>query len=128
MQSYDLRETLDILHSGTWFSLAAVQADENRATGGKIIRLKRAKLARRQPAEALLRAPTNQHPTAALVGVPTNQHPNQELLVGVPTNQTTHTKNPHHDYNFTRNILTLGNTILTIHPLLIFQINGRQVI
>ena len=99
---YDLRQALDIIHSGTWFSCAAVQADEKRAKAGKIIRLNRCKLARRESSN---------------LPVP-----------GTDALRLSHTKSAHHSLHFTRNLLTPGNQIVKIHPLLIFEINGKPVI
>jgi hypothetical protein len=101
--NYDMRQVLDIIHSGTWCSLAAVQADEKRGSGGKIIRLNRCKLHRR------------------------DKLAESAAVVGVPTNHTT-PRSPHHAFNFTRNLITPGNQIVKIHPLLIFEINGKPVI
>lgn len=102
MKTIDLRGVLDIVHSGAWFSIAAVQADEKRATGGKIIRLQRAKLMRRNTGSAA-------NATA-------------------PEREAGNSKNPNHRYNFTRNLITPSNDIVTIHPLLIFEINGNHVL
>jgi len=106
MKTVDLREALNIIHSGTWVSLAAVQANDALGTGGKILRLNRAKLLRN-------RTPTPT-PTLPLSGTERGRGEAQG-------------REANHFYNFTRNFITPGNEIIKIHPLLIFEINGHQV-
>lgn len=99
----DLSQCKSILESGDWVSLSFITADVKRGNGGTVIELKRCRIAR------------NRRPPS-----PT---PIQGTWAGDGGS-----RNPNHNYHFTRNLELPNKQIVKVHPLLIFQINNHQVI
>ena len=115
-QPYDLKTILHIMASGELFSCKVVKYDRKRKTGGQILEIVSAKLVsaekkeKQQAATPATRAAT----------------PMEQL-------QQKRSKKPHHFRWFTRNIrlYTAGlptSQILKIHPPLIIEFNGNQVV
>ncbi len=89
-----------MLHSGQWLRLQLFTADVKMGTGGKVLDLKRCRIARRQPAEL-------------------QSAGSQEKVAG---------KDPNHNYHFTRNVELPNGDLRKIHPILIFKIDNQPVI
>ena len=98
----DLKEILQTLHSGQWFSCTVLQANQHKRTGGQLMYIKRCRLARKQPAEFA-------------------RHANEQQSNG-------NRRNPNHSYWFTRNIELPGRNIISIHPMLIVSINDKLAV
>ena len=101
----DLKHVLEILDGGSWVSLAVIKANEQKGVAGEIMRFAKCRIARRS-----LNSSIAMHNTP------------------VSSQGVKHRKNPNHAPNFTRNIETSNGRITTIHPLFIFEINGKAVI
>jgi hypothetical protein len=97
----DVKGVIQSLQSGSWLSLALVKADEKRATGGEIMRLPRCRLSRR----------------AARQQMATHNQPSAQA-----------TKHANHWWNKTLNVELPSGRIISIHPLFVFEVNGRAVI
>lgn len=103
MAKIDLKEALEIIRSGQWIkSLTCFTANLAKGTGGQLLELKNVRICRRRTLEES----------------------------GIPTiGNTDIVRNPNHNYNFTVNLEVKGNKeIRKIHPILITQINGQQVL
>ena len=110
-QPYDLKTILHIMASGELFSCKVVKYDRKRKTGGQILEIVSAKLVSAEKKES----PATRAAT-----------PMEQL-------QQKRSKKPHHFRWFTRNIrlYTAGlptSQILKIHPPLIIEFNGNQVV
>ena len=101
----DLKHVIELLDGGSWVQLALVKANEKKGMAGEILRFAKCRIARR-----------SQTPKALM----------QEPAISEAGNKRK--KNPHHQWNFTRNIEDAHGRIVTIHPLFIFEINGKAVI
>ncbi len=101
----DLKRCVEIVESGDWISLCFITADTKRGNGGKLIELKRCRIAR------------NRQPNA-----------NKSTSNTIPSASNATARNPQHNYHFTRNLELPNKRLVKVHPLLIFQINNQQVI
>lgn len=105
----DLRQVLQIIHSGQWFQCSFINANTDKKTGGTIVHLKRCRIARRQSNQFIqAQKEFNQLP-----------QPHQQLLKS---------KNPNNALHFTRTLELPGKQYYTVHPLFIFAINGLTVV
>ena len=99
----DLKDVLKIIDTGEWFhNVTVIQANINKGTGGKILEIKKARIARD-------RTINNSLAVAKKYNLPISKNPNQ-------------------NENFTRNIELVNKDIITIHPILIKHINGKSVL
>lgn len=99
----DFKECLSILESGEWCSLRFITADVKKGSGGQVIDLPKARIARR-----FIKPTDNLHLNAA------SYHPGG--------------KDPRHGVHFTRNIELPNKQIRKLHPILITHINQQPVL
>lgn len=105
----DLRQVLQIIHSGEWFECSVVNANVDKQSGGTIAHLKRCRIARRQSADFIQAQAEFQQLPAEL-------------------RQSSPGRNPLHSLHFTRNLELPGRQYYKVHPLFIFRINGKTVV
>lgn len=99
----ELREAVNIIERGDWFSLRVITADAKTATGGKVLEIPKARIARGHVLNKSVR----------------------EAQQKAGTRQA---KNPNHNLHFTRNIELPNKQLRKIHPILITHINQQPVI
>jgi hypothetical protein len=100
MQHYSLKEALNIVESGAWFSLRFITANIAKGTGGKIVELAKVKLHSK---------PKLSNPTA-------------QAAAGEKS------KSQNHHLHFTRNVETQARQIIKVHPILITHVNNTPVL
>jgi len=101
MGKIDLKGMLTIARSGEWCSIDCITANLASKKAGRILRLKKCRIARRKSMEQ------NDVPITNLTGV---------------------SRNANHNANFTLNMELENGQIRKIHPVLVFNINGNRVI
>ena len=102
MPKINLKDALDIIHRGEWFSIRYITADVIKGTGGKVIDSPKARLARAKTATAAAAQRTSDAAYAR------KDH-------------------RHHDH-FTLNIEYPNKQIRKVHPILITHINNSPVL
>lgn len=98
----DLKECIDIVESGEWCSMEVFTANINKGSGGKLLIIDKARIARNQNTP--------------------------ELSAKASKALGKKVRDPQHSPNFTRNIELKNKSIITIHPILIHQINNHYVL
>jgi hypothetical protein len=93
-----IKECIHIIECGEWCNLRLITADVKKGTGGKLLEIRRARIARKN------------QPSAATVIMRRDAKP------------------ANHSENFTRNIELPNKRIITIHPILITHINQEPVL
>jgi hypothetical protein len=101
--SITLKDCVSEIESGQWFSIRFLTADVKKGTGGKVIEIPKARIARRM------------HPVGSA----------QEIVEWPRSKNFT---NPAHNFNFTRNIELPNKKIRKIHPILITHLNQQPVL
>ena len=104
MAAVDLKECINIIERGEWFSIRFLTADVGKGTGGRVIEIPKARIARKQN-------PGN---------VASGQQQNN-VYTDAP-------KNPNHAANFTRNLELPNHKLRKVHPILITHINNQPVV
>lgn len=97
----DLKQCISIIESGTWFSIRFITADVHKGTGGKVLEIPKARIARR-----------------FLHSLP--NHARSEDAEKM--------RDPNHSLHFTRNIELPNKQIRKVHPFLITHINHEPVL
>ena len=91
---------MEIIRSKEWCEIKVLTADLKMQTGGKVLHLKKCRIARRKSLEE------SGSETTSFTG-----------------NQTS----PNHNFNFTINVELENKNLRKIHPILIFEINKHKV-
>jgi hypothetical protein len=97
----ELKEAIDTIESGDWFAIRFITADVLKGSGGKVIELAKARVARNR------RKTQNSKPKTQNLGV---------------------SRNPNHNLHFTRNLELPNKQIRKVHPPLITHINNLSVL
>ena len=95
----NLKEAVDIIQAGDWCALTFITADVKKGTGGKVIDIAKCRIARRRQTET-------SRPGVILI----------------------QSKDPNHNFHFTRNMELPNKMIRKVHPILITHINNQPVI
>jgi hypothetical protein len=95
----NLKEAIQHIESGLWLSLSFITADLKKGTGGKLVDVPKCRIAR-------------------------NPAANKQASLKPREVQ----RNANHSFNMTRNVELANKRIITIHPLLVTQINNQPVI
>ena len=102
----NLRQGLEILHSGNWCSLRFITANVKKRTGGKVVELAKCRIARNKP-----------------VDVPANA-----VEPAPATGDTRKVKDPNHNLHFTRNVELQNKQLIKVHPITITHINNTSLV
>jgi len=102
MAQKTIRETLNIIQSGDWFSCRVITCDVIKGIGGKVIVYDKCRIARNR-----------------LQTTKNNGHVTEEKVKK---------KDHQHNLHFTLNVQLPNNQIRKIHPILITHINNNVVI
>jgi hypothetical protein len=97
----ELKEAIDTIESGDWFSIRFITADVLKGSGGKVIELAKARVARNR------RKTQNSKPKT------------QNLRVS---------RNPNHNLHFTRNLELPNKRIVKCHPIIITHLNNQSLL
>lgn len=97
----ELKEAINIMESGDWFSIRFITADVLKGSGGKVIELAKARIAR-------------------------NRSRRKATRQAAADNRIS--KDPNHNLHFTRNLELQNRQIRKVHPILITHINNHPVL
>lgn len=104
-----LQEMIHDLERGEWCSLSVISCNVKKGSAGKVIDLKKCRIARQQPSlEVAVRN--------TITGTMEHFNTSDKL------------RDPNHNLHFTRNVELQNRSIITIHPILIFRFNNQTVI
>lgn len=98
-----MKHALEIIEGGGWFGpIRFITANVHKKTGGEVIEISKARIARNRTSERKEMIRQAQHDTKR--------------------------RDANHNANFTRNIELKNGSIRTIHPILITHLNGMAVL
>lgn len=100
----DVKQLLGIIESGEWFyNLVFITANVNKGSGGRVIDIPKARIARQQHTPIISKTVQKKY------DLDNSKNPNQRL-------------------NFTRNIELPNKKIITIHPIIVMNINNQTLV